>query len=127
MYLSSDSPFRDDINQAILMLKEDRTVQHLKEKWWITNNIRIGSDGEPVNCTKEKEINVDTPELDMDNVAGVFLVLAVGIAIAIFIGILEFLWNVRKVSILQKVRALSKNTTYTPMCVALGMFVFDLT
>lgn len=81
----------------------------MKEKWWETNNIRIGEDGEPVNCTKETDINVDTPELGMDNVAGVFLVLAVGIAIAIFIGILEFLWNVRKVSILQKVRWYAQN------------------
>lgn len=78
-------------------------MQHLKEKWWITRNIRIGYDGEPVNCTKEKEINVDTPELDMGNVGGVFIVLMIGIALAIFIGILEFIWNVRKVSILQKV------------------------
>lgn len=102
----TDSPYRDDINEAILLLKEDRTVQHLKEKWWITNNIRIGADGEPVNCTKEKEINVDTPELDMGNVVGIFIVLAAGFGIGLFIGILHFLWHVRKVSISQKVNQL---------------------
>lgn len=39
----------------------------------------------------------------MDNVGGVFLVLAAGLSVAIFIGVLEFLWNVRKVSIDSKV------------------------
>lgn len=39
----------------------------------------------------------------MANVGGVFLVLAIGCSCAIFIGILEFLWNVRKVAIDQKV------------------------
>lgn len=86
-----------------MLLKEDRTVQRLREEWWIKRNTRIGLDGQTVNCTKEKEINVDTPELDMGNVGGIFIVLAGGIAVAILIGVLEFLWNVRKVSISQKV------------------------
>lgn len=84
------------------MLKEDRTVQHLKEKWWITNNIRI-RDGEQINCTKEIETNVDTPELDMGNVGGIFIVLLIGFIVSILVGVLEFLWNVRKVSISEKV------------------------
>lgn len=95
----ADSPFRDDINQAILMLKEDRTVQHLKEKWWITKNVPI-IDGVPTNCTNEKE---HSDELDIPHILGVFIVLLIGIGLAILIGISEFLWNVRKVSISQKV------------------------
>lgn len=51
-------------------------------------------------------MNVDTPELDMDNVAGVFFVLIIGVTFAIFIGILEFFWNVRKVAVVRKVEVL---------------------
>lgn len=35
----------------------------------------------------------------MGNVGGVFLVLLAGCVCAIFIGILEFLWNVRRVAV----------------------------
>lgn len=51
------------------------------------------------NCDESVHGESDAPELGMDNVGGVFLVLAAGLAVSVFIGILEFLWNVRKVSI----------------------------
>lgn len=57
------------------------------------------------SCDDGKEgAGDDAPELGMDNVGGVFLVLAGGLGISIFIGILEFLWNVSKVSAAEKVR-----------------------
>lgn len=43
-------------------------------------------------------------ELGMGHVGGVFLVLVVGCACGILIGILEFLWNVRNVAIEKQVR-----------------------
>lgn len=99
-----DSPYRDDINEAILLLKENRIVQDLKTKWWIEKNFLI-VDGEPVNCAKENEkSSLDEPDLDIEHILGVVLVLITGIGLAFFIGISEFLWNVRKVSIAQKVR-----------------------
>lgn len=94
-----DSPYRDDINQAILKLQEDRTIKHLRDKWWITENVPI-VDGVRTNCTQEKE---SSDELDLQHVFGSFLVLTCGISFAILIGISEFLWNVRKVSVAQKV------------------------
>lgn len=42
-------------------------------------------------------------ELGMGHVGGVFLVLLVGCVCGIFIGILEFLWNVRNVAIEKQV------------------------
>lgn len=57
-------------------------------------------------CDENTHGDSDTPELGMDNVGGVFLVLGAGLVVAIFVGILEFLWNVRAVSIDSKVRAL---------------------
>lgn len=54
-------------------------------------------------CDDEKDSSGDNPELGMGNVGGVFLVLIVGCAAGIFIGILEFLWNIRTVAIEEKI------------------------
>lgn len=39
----------------------------------------------------------------LDNVGGVFLVLGFGILFALVVAILEFMWNVKKVAVEQKV------------------------
>lgn len=59
------------------------------------------------SCDEGKEGAGDTPALEWDNVGGVFLVLGCGLAVSMLIGILEFLWNVSKVSVAEKVRLLS--------------------
>lgn len=96
-----DSPYRTSISQAILHLQEDGTIQNLTKKWWETEN--TDDDGNEVDCNAGEKEASDTPELDMENVGGVFLVLVVGLAVAIFVGILEFIWSVRRVSIDEKV------------------------
>lgn len=60
-------------------------------------------DGGKEGCDADSGSGSDTPELGMANVGGVFLVLLIGCFCAIIIGICEFLWNVRKVAIDQKV------------------------
>lgn len=94
-----DSPYRDEINEALLKLKEGRRVHNLTEKWWKEKNVK--KDGK--KCETETEEESDTPDLDIAHVKGVFLVLLIGIGLAVLIGVLEFCWNVRKVSISQKV------------------------
>jgi hypothetical protein len=49
----------------------------------------------------------DSAELGIDNVGGVFVVLGLGIAGAFTIGILEFLWNCKKVAVEEKVKFLA--------------------
>lgn len=97
----TDSPYRTTISQAILHLQEDGTIQNLTRKWWETEN--TDDEGNQVDCNAGLKEASDTPELDMDNVGGVFLVLCVGLAVAIVIGLLEFLWSVRRVAIDEKV------------------------
>lgn len=85
------------------MLKENRAVQHMKERWWIEKNFQV-INGEQVNCAKENEqSSLDTPDLDIEHILGAYLVLIIGIGLGLLIGVCEFLWNVRKVSIAQKV------------------------
>lgn len=55
------------------------------------------------NCDEGVHSEGDAPELGMDNVGGIFLVLGVGLLIGIILGVFEFIWNVQKVSIDLKV------------------------
>lgn len=56
-----------------------------------------------MDCDEGQEGGVDTMKLGMGNVGGVFLVLVCGLGISVLIGILEFMWNVSKVSVAEKV------------------------
>lgn len=59
--------------------------------------------GKVLDCKEADKAKDDTPELGLDNVGGVFLVLCVGIILSLFLGTLEFLWAVRQTSIEFKV------------------------
>lgn len=52
---------------------------------------------------EEPDSTADSNKLSMQNVGGVFVVLISGCIIAFFVSILEFLWNVRKVAVHEKV------------------------
>lgn len=94
-----DSPYRSHIDETILKMKEDETIRKLRKKWWETNNI-----GE-INCTllELEEDEGNESELKMGNVGGIFLVLFIGCGLAFIIGCFEFIWNVKRVSIEEKV------------------------
>lgn len=77
----------------MLKLQEDGTLHQLKEKWWVENNPGAGK------CNKGTAGGGDTPELGMDNVGGVFLVLGAGLSVAVIVCIIDFLWNIRQISI----------------------------
>lgn len=55
------------------------------------------------SCEGDKEGDADTPELGLENVGGVFLVLGLGLMSAMVLGCTEFLWNVKTVAIEEKV------------------------
>lgn len=84
-----------------MRLQESGIVQRLTDLWWEEKN--TDENGNPVDCEAGETASGDTPELGMDNVGGVFLVLGVGLVLAIFVGILEFFWSVRQTSIEERV------------------------
>lgn len=51
----------------------------------------------------EAEKNANTSELGLASVGGVFFVLMCGCGASFFIAICEFLWNIRKVAVNEKV------------------------
>lgn len=94
--LFADSPYRKQISGAVLKLGESGTLSELKRKWW--KEMHGGG-----SCSQTESSSSDTPELDLENVGGVFLVLGIGLLTAILIGVCEFLWNIKAVAIEEKV------------------------
>ncbi|TMW44680.1 hypothetical protein DOY81_010245 [Sarcophaga bullata] len=54
------------------------------------------------NCESSDAASSDTPELDLESVGGVFLVLGLGFVMCIIIGLVECLWNVKTVAVDEK-------------------------
>ncbi|XP_046833817.1 glutamate receptor ionotropic, kainate 2-like [Vespa crabro] len=94
--LPRNSPYRTPISGAILTLQEKGTLSELKTKWW---QERGGG-----KCKKdESDKEANSIELGLANVGGVFLVLMLGCAASLIIAIFEFLWNIRKVAVEEKI------------------------
>ncbi|CAH1400966.1 unnamed protein product [Nezara viridula] len=87
-----NSPYRIAISGSVLKMQESGRLQQLKDKWWKNQKDK---------CPEEDK-SKDSSELSIAHVGGVFLVLLVGCVVAFFVSILEFLWNVRKVAVTEK-------------------------
>ena len=83
MYLtfSTDSPIKSKVDQAVLKLATDGTMSLLKQKWF----------NEQQNCE-----DVETSELQMSNIGGVFIVLGVGISLGLVTMLFEALIRIKK-------------------------------
>ncbi|XP_017753499.1 PREDICTED: glutamate receptor ionotropic, kainate 2-like isoform X1 [Eufriesea mexicana] len=96
--LPRNSPYRTPISGAILMLQEKGLLQDLKKKWWEERGGGL--------CSKVDQEPTVSSELGLANVGGVFLVLLIGCCGSFVIAVFEFLWNVRKVAVKEKVTPL---------------------
>uniref|UniRef100_A0A2H1W6P8 SFRICE_012305 n=1 Tax=Spodoptera frugiperda TaxID=7108 RepID=A0A2H1W6P8_SPOFR len=90
-----DSSYRTAVDNALLKLAESGKLVEIKNRWW---------KAPPENaCVSEEAAEEGAAgELGVENVGGVFVVLACGCSAATAMGIFEFLWNVREVAIEQK-------------------------
>ncbi|CAG5129236.1 unnamed protein product [Candidula unifasciata] len=81
------APYLDDINKALLELKEGGVLDGLKDRWWAVGR----------NCTGEDDTlsvgEKTTAELELTNMIGVFIVLATFIGIAIVFDIGERIYR----------------------------------
>lgn len=77
------SPYRDKISIAILSILEDGRLHMLKEKWW------SGS-----SCLDER--HRETGPMSIQNLGGIFIVLASGLVLSVFVAIAEFIYKLRK-------------------------------
>uniref|UniRef100_A0A670JSX1 Glutamate receptor n=1 Tax=Podarcis muralis TaxID=64176 RepID=A0A670JSX1_PODMU len=77
------SPYRDKITIAILQLQEEAKLHALKDKWWRSNG-----------CPEEE--NKEASALGIQNIGGLFIVLAAGLVLSVFVATLEFIYKLRK-------------------------------
>ncbi|XP_060072907.1 glutamate receptor ionotropic, kainate 2-like [Ylistrum balloti] len=81
-----DSPLRDRLSMAILQMQEEGRIQLLYNKWWKSTG----------KCSREEQKESKANALGVENVGGIFVVLLGGLALAVFVAILEFLWKSRR-------------------------------
>ncbi|XP_071324870.1 glutamate receptor ionotropic, kainate 3 isoform X2 [Trachinotus anak] len=77
------SPYRDKISIAILSILEDGRLHMLKEKWWSGSSCLDGERRE-------------TGPMGIQNLGGIFIVLASGLVLSVFVAIAEFIYKLRK-------------------------------
>ncbi|XP_029307089.1 glutamate receptor ionotropic, kainate 3 [Cottoperca gobio] len=77
------SPYRDKITIAILSIMEDGRLHMLKQKWWSESS-----------CLDEERH--ETGPMGIQNLGGIFIVLASGLVLSVFVAIAEFVYKLRK-------------------------------
>ncbi|CAJ0956233.1 unnamed protein product [Ranitomeya imitator] len=77
------SPYRDRISIAILQLQEADEIHKMKERWW-----RAGG------CPDER--NKEASALGIQNMGGIFIVLAAGLILSVVVAVAEFIYKLRK-------------------------------
>ncbi|XP_054431847.1 glutamate receptor ionotropic, kainate 1 isoform X2 [Pteronotus mesoamericanus] len=77
------SPYRDKITIAILQLQEEGKLHMMKEKWW-----------QGRGCPEEG--GTEASALGVESIGGIFIVLAAGLVLSVFVAIGEFIYKSRK-------------------------------
>ncbi|XP_065222052.1 glutamate receptor ionotropic, kainate 2-like isoform X2 [Planococcus citri] len=94
--LPMSSSYKDALSGGILALKENSKLEEIHSRWWTTP--------EDKHCEDLAEVDdAEKDKLGIANVGGVFLLLILGCGFAFFMAILEFLWNVRKVAVRERI------------------------
>uniref|UniRef100_A0A8C9STP2 Glutamate receptor n=1 Tax=Scleropages formosus TaxID=113540 RepID=A0A8C9STP2_SCLFO len=83
------SPYRDKITIAILQLQEEGKLHMMKEKWWRGNG-----------CPEEE--SKEASALGVQNIGGIFIVLAAGLVLSVFVAVGEVLYKSRQNAQLEK-------------------------
>ncbi|KAI4904659.1 hypothetical protein NFI96_008374, partial [Prochilodus magdalenae] len=91
------SPYRDKVTIAILQLQEEGKLHMMKEKWWRGNG-----------CPEED--NKEASALGVENIGGIFIVLAAGLVLSVFVAIGEFIYKARKNSDIEEVRRMRRES-----------------
>ncbi|XP_055331438.1 glutamate receptor ionotropic, kainate 2-like isoform X2 [Paramacrobiotus metropolitanus] len=76
------SPWTDKLSEEILNMIEQSTIPELVEKWWKRGSI----------CVKEEK-STGPSAINSTLVGGAFLLLAMGLILAILMAVVEFIWN----------------------------------
>ncbi len=84
------SPWRDIISNAILQLEETGDLQELYTKWWM-----IEDKDQNKKCDSSDDKKGSAIELSIESVGGIFVIMAVGMALSLLIASIEFLYRAK--------------------------------
>lgn len=90
-FIFTGSPYRDKITIAILQLQEEGKLHMMKEKWWRGNG-----------CPEEE--SKEASALGVQNIGGIFIVLAAGLVLSVFVAVGEVLYKSKQNAQLEKVQ-----------------------
>lgn len=83
---------KGQVDNAILSLQEDGTLEELKKKWW-------EEEDNDSNCEAIANEEDDNGSLKMKNTSGIFLVLGTGGIIGLFVAVADFMLHARQISV----------------------------
>jgi len=92
------SPLKDQFNDAILKLLNMRKLEAIKERWWRNN---------PEKAVCEEE-SADTGGISIHNIGGVFIVIFIGIGLAMITLCIEF-WYYKYKAPMSRVASADQN------------------
>lgn len=90
IFVPAGSPYRDKITIAILQLQEEGKLHMMKEKWWRGNG-----------CPEEE--SKEASALGVQNIGGIFIVLAAGLVLSVFVAVGEVLYKSKQNAQIEKV------------------------
>ncbi|XP_048485516.1 glutamate receptor ionotropic, kainate 2 [Plutella xylostella] len=94
--MPANSPFRSQINGAILRLKELTRLDEIKNHWW--NDVNGAK-----NCSVDKDTEDVEGDLELKNLSGAFIVLVAGLFCSLVITAAEFMNEVRNIVVREQV------------------------
>lgn len=83
--MRKNAPYRSALSAGVVKLQESGKLSELRTRWW--EQRRGGG-----KCSGAPEAD-SSDELGLDNVGGVFLVLGVGVSLAVLLAFAELLWD----------------------------------
>ena len=86
--LRKNSAWHEKISNGIIFLQETGRIHQFYEKWW--------KQIDAVNCESPKTSDDDNKAMNFSSVAGIFLVLAIGIGLSCIVGCIEYIWKVKR-------------------------------
>ena len=89
----SGSPWTNIISNAILQMKTFGELPELYQKWWKKEYQKSLT-----GCETLIDKNVQANELGLSKLGGVFIIVAVGLILALLIVIIELTWKAKQTS-----------------------------
>ncbi|XP_064648822.1 uncharacterized protein LOC135501033 [Lineus longissimus] len=94
--LQKGSPLRNEINMAILRLREDQSLDMLKRKWWHSLCRLAEEEEEESKSYSDVEMMPPAKPQSMGSIGGIFIIFFVGLLIAMFIMLIEIFWDKKR-------------------------------